>query len=105
MNTEILKLALKSLQRDWRSGEIRLIAIAIVIAVASLTSVSFFTDRVRQATEIQATELLAADLVLQSRQPVAADIRELARDYGLQVTSITSMRSMVMAGDNLQMAE
>lgn len=105
MNPELLTLAIRSLQRDWRSGEIRLIAIAIIIAVASLTSVSFFTDRVRQATEIQATELLAADLVLQSRQPFAAEIQEFARDYGLVMTRITSMRSMVMAGNNLQMAE
>ncbi len=105
MKPDILQLAVKSLLRDWRSGEIRLIAIAIIIAVASLTSVSFFTDRVRQATEIQATELLAADLVLQSRRPVPADVRQLALDHGLITTSITGMRSMVMAGDKLNMAE
>jgi len=105
MKPEILQLAVKSLQRDWRSGEIRLIAIAIVIAVASLTSVGFFTDRVRQATEIQATELLAADLVLQSRQPVPAEVRDLATESGLATTAIISTRSMVMVGDNLQMAE
>ncbi len=105
MNPDIFNLAVKSLRRDWRSGEIRLIAIAIVIAVASLTSVGFFTDRVKRATESQATELLAADLVLQSRQPVADEVRDIARAEGLVETDITSMRSMVMAGENLQMAE
>ncbi len=105
MNADILKLALQSLRRDWRSGEIRLIAVAIVIAVASLTSVGFFTDRVKRASETQATELLAADLVIQSRQPIPDDVRELIRSAGLVETDITSMRSMVMAGENLQMAE
>ncbi len=71
--THIPRLALLLLYRDWRSGELRLIALAVMIAVASLTSVHFFTDRVKQATEMQATELLAADLVLQSRQPVPTD--------------------------------
>ena len=66
----ILKQAFKGLRRDWRAGELRLIASAIVIAVASLSTVNFFTDRVRQATEIQATELLAADLVLRSSRPI-----------------------------------
>ena len=105
MKPDILKLAVQSLRRDWRSGEIRLIAIAIVIAVASLTSVGFFTDRVKRASESQATELLAADLVIQSRQPVADEVREMIRSAGLVETDITSMRSMVMAGENLQMAE
>ena len=93
------------MQRDWRSGEIRLIGIAIVIAVASLTSVGFFTDRVKKATETQATEMLAADLVLQSRQPVADEVREIAADTGLVSTPVINMRSMVMAGEQLQMAE
>jgi len=102
---KILGLALKSLQRDWRSGELRLIALAIIIAVSSLTSVSFFTDRVRQATENQATELLAADLVLQSRQPIPATIIDSALSFGLTVKNITNLRSMVVAGENLQLAE
>lgn len=103
MNT--LKLALTALHRDRRSGELRLIGIAIITAVASLTSVGFFTDRVRQATETQATELLAADLVLQSRQPVPARVIEDARAAGLIFTNVTSLRSMVVARDQVQLAE
>ncbi len=68
MNT--FKFALMSLKRDWTSGELRLIGISIIIAVACLTSVNFFTDRVQRATEQQATELLAADLVLISSQKI-----------------------------------
>ena len=105
MNPDILQLAIKSLQRDWRSGELRLIAIAIIIATASLSSVGFFTDRVRRATETQATELLAADLVLQSRQGIPAELKQRALDNGLTTTSIISMQSMVMAGNNLKMAD
>ena len=43
---KLFSLALNGLKRDWHAGELRLIASAIVIAVASLTTVNFFTDRV-----------------------------------------------------------
>ena len=101
----VLHLALHSLRRDWRSGEMRLIAVAVVIAVASLTAVKFFTDRVRLATEYQATELLAADLVLRSRDPVPDAITESAHAAGLRYTHTTSFRSVVLAGEKMQIAE
>jgi len=101
----IFRLTFHSLYRDWRSGELRLIAAAIVIAVASLTSVNFFTDRVKKATEAQATELLAADLVLQSQQPISPEIINQANSLDLITARTINLRSMVVAGDNLQMAE
>lgn len=101
----ILHQSLKSLKRDWKSGELRLISIAVVIAVASLTSVHFFTDRVKQATEIHATELLAADLVLRSPEPISEDIINQAHSSGLITTRTTGFRSVVVAGDKMQMSE
>ena len=91
----LVSLALKGLQRDWRAGELRLIAGAIVIAVASLTTVNFFTDRVRKAIETQATELLAADLVLRSSRAIEQSNIEKASENGLMSARTTSFRSMV----------
>ena len=102
---KIFVLAYNGLKRDWSAGELKLIAIAIIIAVASLCTVNFFTDRVRQATELQATELLAADLVLLSSTPINPDIISLAHTRGLTSTSTTSFRSMVVVGEKLEMAE
>ena len=102
---KLFSLALNGLKRDWHAGELRLIASAIVIAVASLTTVNFFTDRVRQATELQATELLAADLVLLSSAPIHQGVVEKARARGLISTRTTSFRSMVVVGEKFQMAE
>ena len=55
--------------RDWRAGELRVLAVALVIAVASVTSVAFFADRVGQALVRDAHQLLGADLVLVSDHP------------------------------------
>ena len=37
----------RSLRRDWRAGELRLLLLAVTLAVAALTSVSFFADRLQ----------------------------------------------------------
>jgi len=101
----ILNQSFKSLKRDWRSGELRLIAAAVIVAVASLTSVHFFTDRVRQSTELNATELLAADLVLGSPEPITTDIINQAHDAGLITTITTSFRSVIVAGSKMHISE
>jgi len=99
------KFALTALKRDWASGELRLIGLSIIIAVASLTSVSFFTDRVRLATEQQATELLAADLLLISSQKIKANLIKQASDSKLIYSLNESFRSVVVKNDKLELAE
>lgn len=99
------KLALSGLKRDWHFGELHLIGIAIVIAVACLTSVNFFTDRVRKATAEQATELLAADLVLVSSAPISAQYIQRAIAAKLDYSLNESFRSVVVKDDLLELAE
>lgn len=103
MNT--FKFALTSLKRDWHSGELRLIGISIIIAVACLTSVSFFTDRVQRVTEQQATELLAADLLLISSTKIEEKIVKQATESNLIYSLNESFRSVVVNGDILELAE
>src|SRR5216683_617991 len=66
------KSAWRMLARDWRAGELGVLAAALVIAVASVTSVGFFADRVGQALERDAHQLLGADLVLAADHPWSA---------------------------------
>jgi putative ABC transport system permease protein len=102
---QCLGAALTALRRDWRAGELRLIAFATVLAVAALSSVGLFTDRVRRAIEDQATELLAADLVLESANPIRSDLMDRAVDAGLEHTRSVSFRSMALAADRLELSE
>ena len=100
-----LRLSLRQLARDWRAGELRLLAMALLVAVSSLTSVDFFTGRVRQATELQATELLAADLVVRSVEAPPPALIEQARALGLKTALTASFRSVAVVGEKLQLAE
>jgi putative ABC transport system permease protein len=101
----VLDAARTALRRDWRAGELRLIAVATVLAVAALASVGLFTDRVRRAIEAQATELLAADLVLESTDPINDVLLVRARAAGLDCTRTVSFRSMALAGEQLELSE
>ena len=83
-----LRLALRLLQRDWRAGELHLLIVAIVIAVASVTAVGFFSDRLNRAMTNRSADLLVgADLALSSPRPVAGAWLSAARDLSLRQTS------------------
>ena len=56
--------------RDARAGELRLLVLALVVAVAAVTSVGFLADRVGRALERDAGQMLGADLVLDADEPV-----------------------------------
>ena len=95
-----MALAWRLLARDWKSGELTVLGIALIIAVASLTAVAFLTDRVGQAVELRAAESLAADLRLGSSQPLPARYIELAEQTGLQTASMITMPSVVFEDDH-----
>jgi putative ABC transport system permease protein len=93
-----LRLALGMLARDWRAGELRVLAAALVVAVASVTSVSFFADRVGQALVRDAHQLLGADVVLVSRYPWKPEFPGEIAARGLQRAEATNFISMARAG-------
>ena len=94
-----LRLALRALRRDWLSGELRVLALALLIAVASVAAVGFFNDRVQQAMERKASELLGAVLVIAAPNPIRPELIEAARRQGLQTAALQNFRSVVLAGD------
>ena len=95
-----LRLALRNLVRDLRSGEIAVLVLALVVAVASLTAVGSFTSRVSRAVSEQAGEVLAADLRLESARPIDEAYDREALGRGLRVARILSMPSVVFHGED-----
>ncbi|MBC8118368.1 MAG: FtsX-like permease family protein, partial [Burkholderiaceae bacterium] len=93
----LLPQALRMTVRDWRAGELRLLAAALVVAVASVTSVGFLVDRVRLGLERDATQLLGADLVLSSDTPIAAALDQQASAARLQVARTVTFPSMAIS--------
>ena len=98
-------LSLRLLARDWRAGELRVLVIGLIIAVASFTTVAFFTDRVRQALSQEAGQLLGADLVVISDRPIDAAWEQQARDRGLETMRTVRFPSMTVYGEHTQLTE
>ena len=98
-------MAWRALRRDWRSGELRVLAVALLIAVASVAAVGFFTDRIQQAMERKASELLGADWVISAPNPIQTVLIDGARQQGLQLAETLSFRSVVLSGDLTQLTE
>lgn len=103
MNT--LSLALRLLRRDWRAGELRVLVLALVIAVGGVTSVGFFTDRVNRALVRQAGFLIGGDLALVSDHPPAAVFAQEAQQRGLAHNSVLTFPSMVQGGGRMHLAD
>jgi putative ABC transport system permease protein len=94
------RLALLALARDGKSGELRVLLFALLVAVSALTAVGFFTSRVSLAVDQQAGEVLAADLRLQSRQPLGRDYFQAAAEAGLETAELSNFPSVIFKGDD-----
>lgn len=99
-----LRFVLRTLLRDLRAGELHLLGAAVVIAVASLVSVGFLTDRVAQALDREANQLLGGDLLLKSDHPWPSGVLQAARSRGLRATTTVLFSSMALGGQGVQLA-
>lgn len=99
-----LALAWLLFRRDWRGGELRLLFAALLVAVAAISSVGFFVDRLSQALSQQARQLLGADLVISSDTAIDAAVLEQARAMGLAVGQTVVFPSMVEVAGRTQLA-
>jgi putative ABC transport system permease protein len=99
-----MRQSLRMLARDWRAGELRILAAALVVAVASVTSVAFVADRVGQALLRDAHQLLGADLVLASDHPWRGELAAEIERRGLERAQATNFISMAFLGEASQLA-
>lgn len=94
----MFRLSLTMILRDWRAGELRFLLAALALAVASLSAVGFFTDRLGAAMRRDANQLLAADLVAHSGAPLSAAWRAKAVQLGLRTADVVELTSMAIGG-------
>ena len=99
MNTLFLTLGWKTLLRDLRAGELRLLMVAVTLAVASLTAVGFFADRLNGGLKRDALQLLGGDAVIRSDGPILPAFIEKARELGLKTVSTVTFPTMARARD------
>ena len=97
MNSSFLRLGWRTLWRDVRAGELRLLLVAVTLAVAALTSVGFFADRLQGGLARDALQLLGGDVVLVSDAPTPAAFAQQAQALGLQTATSMGFPTMARA--------
>ncbi|MCD8515925.1 MAG: FtsX-like permease family protein [Burkholderiaceae bacterium] len=92
------RFALKQTWRDFRAGDLRLLGLAVVVAVAAISSVGFLSDRVARALERDAGQMLGADLVVEL--PAEADQGWIDRAQSAGLSAIRTWNFPSMVGSN-----
>jgi putative ABC transport system permease protein len=90
-------LAWRQLLRDFRAGELRLLVVAVMLAVAALTAVGFFADRLNHGLARDARQLLGGDAIVLADHPVPAPFTDKARELRLTTAISATFPSMARA--------
>ena len=92
----------KKFWSEFYSGDLLILSLSIVLAVTSISSVSFLGDRLQSAMKIQASSILAADLVLRSAEELDSEYLQKAKANNLKTAKTVTFLSMALANeDNL----
>jgi putative ABC transport system permease protein len=98
--TSFWQLGWRTLWRDLRAGELRLLIVAVTLAVAALTAVGFFADRLKGGLTRDARQLLGGDAVIASDNATPQAFVDKARSLGLQTVATLGFPTMVRAPDD-----
>jgi putative ABC transport system permease protein len=93
------QLGWRQLRRDFRAGELRLLVVAVTLAVAALTAVGFFADRINTGLARDARQILGGDAIVSTDQPAPAAFLAKAAALGLTTATSANFPSMGRAPD------
>jgi putative ABC transport system permease protein len=97
-------LAIHLLKRNWRSGELKLLGFSLVLAVAVLSGIAIFTDRLESTLVSESNSMLGADYIVRGSQPHNSEWLMAAERSGIRHTQSALFSSMVFAGDEMHLA-
>ncbi len=89
--------ALRTFARDIRSGEVQVLMLSVILAVASLCAVGFFAGRLEAGLKRDAAQLLGGDAVIASDLPTPVEFVQEAQKRGLRVATNASFPSMALS--------
>lgn len=101
----LYQLAWQQLKANWRAGDLRVLLLALVLAVAAITSVNAFSQRIAGHLNSQGGILLGGDLVVISDHAISEQYFEQAHKLGLKVTHTAEFPSMLVHGSRSQISE
>ena len=98
------RLSLKLFWRELKSGQLVIMFFALVLAVATVSSISLFTDRLERALITETQEFLGGDLKFESNDLIEDEAYKKIKKLNLRASEIVQFASMLSSEDNLQLA-
>ena len=98
-----MQLLWRLFRTDWRAGDLRLLFAALFLAVAVITGLTAFIERLQIMLVGESSQFLAADRVLESPRPVDDSWLALAERHQLRQARYLSFQSMAYADDRPQL--
>lgn len=99
-----MKLAINLLRRNWRSGELKLLGFSLMLAVAVLSGIAIFTDRLETTLISESNSVLGADYIVRGSKPHDNAWDAVADQAEIKHTRSALFSSMVFAGDEMHLA-
>ncbi len=100
----LFRLSLRQLWREGRSGELRVLFFALLVAVAASSAIGYFSARLNGAMLVRAAEFLGADLVLTGTQPARQEQIDSGLKLGLQHAQSVEFSSVVATDNGIQLS-
>ncbi len=95
----LMKILIPRIQAWW------LLWLATVITISIVAASQLFTHRISLLLDRQASELMAADLLISSTEPLNDAYQKLAEEYGLKTATTISLRTAIFIDDEPQLVE
>ncbi len=100
----LLALAVKHSLRQWRASELYTLFFALLIAVASSSTIAYFAERLQLSMQQRASEFLAADLVVSGSIASSQELIAQGTQLGLHTARTTSFSTMLASANAMQLA-
>lgn len=100
----LMATSLRMIRREWRAGELRLIIVSLIIALACLMSVSLLAQSIANAMGLQSSTMLGGNLVVISPKKIPSAWLEQAKKQDLKSALSINFLSVLSINDHLQLA-
>lgn len=99
------KISFRLLKQELKRGELTIMALAIILSVTAVLSLSLFSERLQSGLLKRSSEFLAADRVLSSRRDINQEWLEEAHSRGISTAWRVVFNSMAFANEKLQLID
>lgn len=101
----VIRLAWQQFWAQWRAGDVRVLLLALIVAVTGISGVSFFTSRIAYQLNNEGGLVLGGDMVMIADHAIPKHAINSAKLLGLRYTTTAEFPSMAIVGDTNQLAE